>query len=100
MQPHARLQLDAQGRNIKLVDFGFATSVAQGRRLSVFCGTPSYIAPEIIKRTEYAGACGGLSKHDGYSNMKPLSVPCTRVYMCAATASTLRLLRHAQLHCA
>jgi serine/threonine protein kinase len=44
-----------QGRNVKLVDFGFSACVADGRKLHVFCGTPSYIPPEVIKRGEYAG---------------------------------------------
>jgi serine/threonine protein kinase len=40
---------------VKLVDFGFSACVADGRKLHVFCGTPSYIPPEVIKRGEYAG---------------------------------------------
>lgn len=46
--------LENSGRSAKLVDFGFSTYV-KDRRLRVFCGTPSYMAPEIIRRTEYAG---------------------------------------------
>ncbi|CAM9290824.1 unnamed protein product, partial [Discosporangium mesarthrocarpum] len=40
--------------NAKVIDFGFSTHV-KDRRLNIFCGTPSYMAPEIIKRQEYEG---------------------------------------------
>jgi serine/threonine protein kinase len=42
-------------RDIKLIDFGFSTVCQPGKRLKVFCGTPSYMAPEIVRRTEYEG---------------------------------------------
>lgn len=42
-------------KNIKLIDFGFSTVCQHGKRLKVFCGTPSYMAPEIVRRTEYEG---------------------------------------------
>lgn len=36
--------------NIKIVDFGVATDTSSMKKL---CGTPWYIAPEILKRTDY-----------------------------------------------
>ena len=43
-------------RDMKLVDFGFSVACKdQSKRLKVFCGTPSYMAPEIVQRKEYLG---------------------------------------------
>ncbi|XP_014217289.1 cGMP-dependent protein kinase 1-like [Copidosoma floridanum] len=41
------LLLDSQGY-VKLVDFGFAKRLEQGRKTWTFCGTPEYVAPEVI----------------------------------------------------
>ncbi|CAG2240366.1 PRKG1 [Mytilus edulis] len=41
------LLLDNHGY-VKLVDFGFAKKIGQGRKTWTFCGTPEYVAPEII----------------------------------------------------
>lgn len=47
---------------VKIIDFGFATISRE--RLRVFCGTPSYMSPEIVSKKEYSGpaadiwACG------------------------------------------
>ena len=41
--------------NIKLIDFGFAIKCTKGQKLKSFCGTPSYMAPEICSRLEYCG---------------------------------------------
>ncbi len=41
--------------NLKLVDFGFATSFYNGEKLKVFCGSPDYAAPELVGMTEYEG---------------------------------------------
>ncbi|XP_076872593.1 cGMP-dependent protein kinase 2 [Brachyhypopomus gauderio] len=42
------LMLDAKGY-VKLVDFGFAKELKRGQKTYSFCGTPEYMAPEIIK---------------------------------------------------
>jgi serine/threonine protein kinase len=41
-------------RNIKITDFGFSVFVQQ-KKLKIFCGTPSYMPPEIVMRKEYYG---------------------------------------------
>ncbi|XP_031836326.1 cGMP-dependent protein kinase for isoform X2 [Nomia melanderi] len=41
------LLLDSQGY-VKLVDFGFAKRLEHGRKTWTFCGTPEYVAPEVI----------------------------------------------------
>ncbi|KAL2082189.1 hypothetical protein ACEWY4_022007 [Coilia grayii] len=42
------LLLDARGY-VKLVDFGFAKELSRGVKTYSFCGTPEYMAPEIIQ---------------------------------------------------
>ncbi|KAL1115701.1 hypothetical protein AAG570_005991, partial [Ranatra chinensis] len=41
------LLLDNTGY-VKLVDFGFAKKLQHGRKTWTFCGTPEYVAPEVI----------------------------------------------------
>lgn len=45
--------------NIKLTDFGFAVQMEQGQKLKEVCGTPGYLAPEIIQ-------CSMDAEHGGY----------------------------------
>ncbi|KAF4085084.1 hypothetical protein AMELA_G00113280 [Ameiurus melas] len=50
--------LDDQG-HIKLSDFGFSVQLQPGEKLRELCGTPGYLAPEILK-------CSMDETHDGY----------------------------------
>eukprot|EP00750_Incisomonas_marina_P027629 INCI6213.5.p1 GENE.INCI6213.5~~INCI6213.5.p1 ORF type:complete len:1046 (-),score=173.36 INCI6213.5:254-3244(-) len=41
---------------LKLTDFGLSMAVPdEDHKLQIFCGTPSYMAPEIVQRTPYRG---------------------------------------------
>ncbi len=41
--------------NPKLIDFGFSTCIQPSDKVKIFCGTPSYMAPEVVERREYRG---------------------------------------------
>jgi len=36
--------------NIKVADFGFSAKIADGEMLSESCGSPNYVAPELLKK--------------------------------------------------
>ncbi len=42
-------------RQIKLIDFGFSVQIGLENKLTVYCGTPSYMAPEIHSKKDYFG---------------------------------------------
>ncbi|OXU29700.1 hypothetical protein TSAR_006448, partial [Trichomalopsis sarcophagae] len=48
------LLLDAQ-MCVKIADFGFSNRFAPGERLSTWCGSPPYAAPEVFRGKHYAG---------------------------------------------
>lgn len=35
-------------KTVKLIDFGFSIKVSDDKKLGIFCGTPSYMSPEIV----------------------------------------------------
>ncbi|KAM9321448.1 phosphorylase b kinase gamma catalytic chain, skeletal muscle/heart isoform [Gastrophryne carolinensis] len=45
--------------NIKLTDFGFSCQIREGQKLKEICGTPGYLAPEILQ-------CSMDENHPGY----------------------------------
>ena len=61
MKPE-NIMFDPQSGAVKIIDFGFACISKD--KLRVFCGTPSYMSPEIVSKKEYWGpaadiwACG------------------------------------------
>lgn len=54
------LLLDSRG-HIKVTDLGFAKVVGSGKRTYTLCGTPDYLAPEIILNK--VCACLGVDSH-------------------------------------
>ena len=66
--------------NIKLVDFGFATSFYAGEKMTVFCGSPDYAAPELIDSRPYYGPdvvrTNHFKKKHTSSNHFKTTLPC------------------------
>ena len=41
---------------LKLIDFGFARRLRAGEKAYTLCGTPYYLAPEMIQHTQRVGS--------------------------------------------
>ena len=44
---------DSEKVNVKLTDFGFATTFKAGEKLDLSLGSPLYMAPELVEEKEY-----------------------------------------------
>ncbi|XP_073690757.1 cGMP-dependent protein kinase 2 [Garra rufa] len=55
------LLLDREGY-VKMTDFGFAKKIGLGKKTWTFCGTPEYVAPEVImnKGHDFGADCWSL----------------------------------------
>ena len=48
--------LDGKG-SVKIADFGVSKQVSAGVKMREQCGTPAYIAPEILKNKKFCSIC-------------------------------------------
>ncbi len=54
------MQSGKMSYNVKIIDFGFSISMQGQKKLKTFCGTPSYMSPEIVMKREYDGKSADL----------------------------------------
>jgi serine/threonine protein kinase len=47
--------LNDNKNSVKLIDFGFSTWIPNDKKIKIFWGTPSYMAPEIVSKNEFWG---------------------------------------------
>jgi MAP/microtubule affinity-regulating kinase len=40
---------------VKIIDFGFSINMQGEKKLKTFCGTPSFMSPEIVCKKDYCG---------------------------------------------
>ncbi|KXS11220.1 Pkinase-domain-containing protein [Gonapodya prolifera JEL478] len=52
--------LDRRRRQVKIADFGMASTAFAGRMLLTSCGSPHYASPEIIRGVAYDGATADI----------------------------------------
>jgi serine/threonine protein kinase len=74
--------LIAQSGHIKLTDFGWSKRLRQGERTFTLCGTPEYLAPEMLTRSGHDFALDwwtlGVFLHELLSGKSPFE--CDSVY--------------------
>lgn len=71
--------MDGNGR-ILVADFGLSAMAAPCSGLSNLCGTPEFLAPEVISSTEYDGATAdiwslGILLHELVTGTTPFKGP-------------------------
>ena len=44
-----------ENKSVKIIDFGLSTLSSPNTKSFLFCGTPSYMAPEIVTKKEFSG---------------------------------------------
>jgi serine/threonine protein kinase len=49
------LIIDVHTKHVKIIDYGFGCITTWTKELNFFCGTPSYMPPEIIQKKDYIG---------------------------------------------
>lgn len=55
---------DAERKIVKIIDFGFSLETTEDIKLDVYCGTPHYMDPDIVRKVPYSSfaadvwACG------------------------------------------
>ena len=42
--------MDVASKNIKIIDFGFSLKARPEEKLTVFCGTPHYMDPDLVRK--------------------------------------------------
>lgn len=47
------ITIDSKTKKIKLVDFGLSCFASRNKKVRTFCGTPSYMAPELVLKQEH-----------------------------------------------
>lgn len=55
VKPENVIFTDRQRATVRLVDFGFATNHKERGRLRTVCGSPAYMAPELVSGKPYLG---------------------------------------------
>lgn len=48
LKPENILCVSKEGHRLKIIDFGLARSINPNQTLKVFCGTPEFVAPEVV----------------------------------------------------
>ncbi|CAD8187525.1 unnamed protein product [Paramecium pentaurelia] len=45
---------------VKLIDFGFSICIQDNQKVNVFCGTPSYMSPELVSKVPHNPLCSDI----------------------------------------
>ncbi|CAK93654.1 unnamed protein product (macronuclear) [Paramecium tetraurelia] len=45
---------------VKLIDFGFSICIQDNQKVNVFCGTPSYMSPELVSKLPHNPLCSDI----------------------------------------